>query len=329
MRRRDFVTLLGGAALAAPLAARAQQPEKLRRIGMLLGGAQNDRETQARLVPFWQALTELNWIDGRTLKADMRWGDADPARIAAYAAELAALAPDLIFGNVTPVLRALQKATQTVPIVFAGVSDPVGDGLVASLSRPGGNITGFSSFDPEIGGKWLQILKEISPGTARIGVIYNPDTAPHSIYLPVLKAAAPLFGVTLIEAVVRDPSGIESAIAALAQTRDAGLLVMPDTFTSLHHAKIIALAATHKTPAIYPFRFWAADGGLISYGTDLGDQYRRAAAYVDRILRGAKPADLPVQTPTKFITAINLKTAKALGIEIPLLVLARADEVIE
>ena len=329
MKRRDFVTLLGGAALAAPLAARAQQPERMRHIGMLLGGAQSDRETQARLAAFRQALAERNWTEGRTLKTEMRWGDAEPAKILAHAAELAALAPDLIFGNVTPVLRALQKATQTIPIVFAGVSDPVGDGLVASLSRPGGNITGFSSFDPEIGGKWLQLLKEIAPGITRVAAIYNPDTAPHSIYLPVLKAAAQLFGVTLTEAVVRDPAAIESAIAALAQTPDTGLLVMPDSFATLYRAQIIALAARHRVPAIYPFRYWVSDGGLVSYGTDLVDQYRRSASYVDRILRGAKPAGLPVQTPTKFVTAINLGTAKALGIEIPLLVLARADEVIE
>jgi putative tryptophan/tyrosine transport system substrate-binding protein len=325
--RRTFITMLGGAA-AWPFVARAQQAGRVRRIGVLMGIAESDREGQTRLTAFRQGLQDLNSPESRNIRIDYRWGAGDAARIKDYAAELIGLAPDAILATNTPTVRALQQATQAIPIVFAGLSDPVGDGFVASLSKPGGNITGFSSLDPAIAGKWLQLLKEIAPGIVRIAVIFNPDTAPHSIYLPAIEAAAPSLAVTLSRATVREAGAIEGAIATLGQP-GSGLVVMPDVFTFGHRKLIYGLAAQYRVPTVYPFRYHPADGGLMSYGSDITNQFRQAAAYIDRIFHGAKPADLPVQAPTKFELVINLKTAKALGLDVPPMLLARADEVIE
>ena len=328
MQRRDFLSVLGGAA-AWPLTAWAQQPEQMRRIGVLMGIAESDPEGQARVAAFRQGLQELKWVEGGNIKIDLRWATGDAARTKAYAAELVSLAPDVIFAQNTPVIRELVRETRTIPIVFAVVSDPIGDGFVTSLSKPGGNITGFSSLDPAVAGKWLQLLKQISPHIRRVAIIFNPDTAPHSIFLPALEAAAPSFAVKLIRATVRDTAEIESAIAALASEPDGGLIVMPDVFVSNNRKLIYKLSAQHRVPTVYPFRYHAADGGLISYGPDIVDQSRQAASYVDRILKGEKPADLPVQAPTKYQLVINLKTAKALGLTVPPTLLATADEVIE
>jgi putative ABC transport system substrate-binding protein len=327
--RREFISAFGGAVVAWPLAGRAQQTSRMRRIGVLMGQAEGDPEGQARVAAFRLGLQELRWTEGNNIRIDIRWGAGDATRIKAFVAELVNLTPDVILGVNTPVVRALKQATQTIPIVFAALSDPIGDSIVTSLSKPGGNITGFSGFDPAIAGKWLQLLKEISPGIARVAVIFNPDTAPHSLFWPAFEAAAPLVGVTLIRATVRDTAAIENAIAAVASTPGGGLVVMPDVFTALHRAVVITSAARHRLPAVYPFRYHTVDGGLISYGPNYIDQFRRAASYIDRILKGEKPADLPVQAPTKFEFAINRKTAKALGLAIPDKLLALADEVIE
>jgi putative tryptophan/tyrosine transport system substrate-binding protein len=328
VKRREFITLAGGAA-AWPLAARAQQAGGMRRIGVLMGIAESDPEGQARVAAFRQGLQELKWAEGRNTLTDVRWGAGDNTRIQTYAGELVDLAPDVILATNTPTVRTLQQATKTIPVVFAGLSDPVGDGFVTSLSKPGGNITGFSSLDTAIMGKWLQLLKEIAPGITQIAVIFNPDTAPHSIYLRALEAAAPSLAVTLLRATVRDTAAIESTFDALGRESGSGLILMPDIFTFGHRKLIYTLAARHRLPTIYPFRYHAADGGLISYGSDVADQFRRAASYIDRILHGAKPADLPIQAPTKFELVINLKTAKALGLTVPDNLLAIADEVIE
>ena len=327
MRRRAFIAF--PAAAAWPAVADAQQPDRMRRIGVLMGLAESDPEGQARIAAFRQGLRELGWIEGRNIRFDIRWVAGDAARAGAFAVELVSLAPEVILGTNTPPMRALKQTTQTIPIVFAGLSDPIGDGLVTSLSKPGGNITGFSSFEPAIAGKWLQLLKEISPSLARVAVIFNPDTAPHQVFLPPLEAAAPAVGVALIRAIVRDPPAIEGTIAALAGDRGNGLVVIPDSFTAVHRLMVHQAAARHRVPTIYPIRYHAVEGGLLSYGPDFNDQHRRAASYVDRILKGERPADLPVQTPTKFEFVVNLKTAKALSITIPDFLLARADEVIE
>ncbi|MDI1285629.1 MAG: ABC transporter substrate-binding protein [Reyranella sp.] len=327
MKRRKSIILLATTAAAYPLAATAQPAGPTRRIVVLLGNVEGDPVMQGRLKSFRDALRQLNWIEGNNLRIDIRWGGGDPERIRAQAAEAVGLAPDAILTNTTPPTRAAQQATRTIPIVFAGVSDPVGDGFVASLSRPGGNITGFSNMDAAMAGKWMQLLKEITPGVKRIAVLYNPDTAPHSIYLPALDAAAPPLGVTLVRATVREPGAIDGAVAGLAG--DASLAVMPDVFMTLNRAAIIAAAARHRVPAVYPFPYFAIEGGLIAYGPDSGDQFWRAAAYVDRILKGAKPADLPVQEPAKFDFVVNQKTARAQGIVMPPSMLASADEVIE
>ena len=329
MRRRQAIGLIGAAAFAAPFSARAQQPSRIRRVGVLMGGAANDPQQIERVSAFRKGLKDLKWIEGDNLSLDIRWGEGDTARINALAAELVASAPDAIHGTVTPVLRALKRTTQTIPVVFAGVADPVGDGLAASLARPGGNVTGFSSADAALAGKWLQLLKEMSPSLARVMAVFNPDTAPHSIFWPALAAAAPALGITLIRAEVRDKAAIEGAMAALAGDPPAGLVVMPDSFVNLNRAAVIEQAARHRAPAIYFIRTFADDGGLMAYGPDYVDMSRRAASYVDLILKGAKPADLPVQAPVKFEFVLNLKTAAALGLAVPPSIMARADEVIE
>jgi ABC-type uncharacterized transport system substrate-binding protein len=328
MKRRQFITLLGGAA-AWPATARAQQPDRVRRVGLLTSFAADDPEARARVAAFMEGLQALGWVEHRNVRVDYRWSAGDAETIRRHAAELVALAPDVILSQSTPALAALQKATRTIPIVFVSVSDPVGDGLVASLAKPGGNITGFSNYEPTLAGKWLELVREVAARVERIAILFHPGTAPHSIFLPPMEAAASSLAVKLIPARVHNNTEIESAIATLGREPGGGLFAMPDSFTNVHRKSIIASAALHRVPAIYAFRFWAADGGLMTYGVDVRDQYRRAASYVDRIFKGEKPADLPVQQPTKFELAINLKTAKALGLEVPPTVLARADEVIE
>jgi putative tryptophan/tyrosine transport system substrate-binding protein len=329
VRRRQFVAILGAATLGGPLAAQAQPAGKTKHLGVLMGIAESDPMGQSRIQAFRRGLEELKWIEGKNLRIDFRWGAGDAGRIRAYAKELVNLAPDAIFVTNTPPTRALQQATRTIPIVFAVVADPVGDGFAASLSKPGGNITGFSNMDAVMAGKWLQFLKEISPSLERIAILYNPDTAAHSVFLPALEAGASPVGVTLVRATVREPGAIEGTIAALASAPSTGLVVLPDIFTTTNRTLIIASAARYRIPTMYPFGFLAAEGGLMSYGPDSTDQYWRAASYVDRILKGARPADLPVQVPTKFDFVLNLRTAKALGITFPPSILARADEVIE
>jgi putative ABC transport system substrate-binding protein len=331
LRRREFITLLGGAAAAWPLEARAQLGERMRRIGALIGGAETDPESRARVAALREGLEQRGWSEGRNLRIDYRWAGADSDRIRAFAAELVATAPEAIFAHTTPATTRLLEATRNIPIVFASVSDPIGDGIVASFARPGGNVTGFTNVEASMGGKWLEILKELSPAVARVGFLFNPATSPGggSYFLRPFEAAAPLFNVQPISTPVEDVVDIERAVAPLAVGANGGLIVNSDVFTTRHRAAIIAAAARHRVPAIYPFAYFAADGGLAAYGTDVRDLWRRAASYIDRILRGEKPADLPVQAPTKFELVINLKTAKALSLNIPAMLLARADEVIE
>ena len=330
MRRREFITLLGGAA-AWPLAARAQQPERMRRIGVLMGYAESDREGQAFVAAFREELQKLGWTEGRNIRIDTRWATPDDAESRQrFAKELVALQPDLILSHSTPTTAALLQQTRTIPIVFAIVSDPVGSGFVASFPRPGGNVTGFTNMEPTMAGKWLELLKEIAPRVARVAFLFNPATAPYAeYYLNPFKAAAASFAVEAIAAPVHDTSELETVVAAQAREPNGGLIVMPDTFTTAHRAEITSLAARYRLPAVYPFRFFAELGGLLSYGNDLVDNFRRAATYADRILKGAKPSELPVQAPVKFELVINLKTAKALGLTVPPASLARADEVIE
>ena len=329
MKRREFITLLGGAAAAWPLAARAQQAERMRRIGVLLNTAADDMVFQTRVGAFLQGLALLGWTIGRNVRIEVRWsgGKADEAR--RYATELAALAPDVILAHGVSSVRPLLQATRTVPIVFPIASDPVGAGLVESLARPGGNATGFMSFEYPLSGKWLELLKDIAPGVTRVAVLQDPTQGGGSSAFAVIQAAAPSLGVEVTPVNLRDAPEIERTLADFARTSNGGLIVTGSALSNVHHKLIITLAARHKLPAIYLERSFAADGGLISYGSDYIDHYRRAAGYVDRILKGERPADLPVQAPTKYELVINLKTAKTLGLEVPPTLLARADEVIE
>jgi ABC-type uncharacterized transport system substrate-binding protein len=335
MRRRDFVARLGGAAATAaawPLAARAQRPvDGVRQIGVLLPFAENDAESRAHIDILREALQRLGWTEGRDIRIILRSAAGDIARIQVMAKELVALKPDVILGRSTPVTKAILRETTTIPIVFVVVSDPVGDGLVASIARPGGNVTGFTNVEASLGGKWLEVLKETSPDVKRVAIIFDPKTSPGggSYYVRLVQAAAALTAVSAIATPVHDRGNIERAIAAFAQEPNGGLVVLPDVTTGTHRAAIIALAARHRLPAVYSFRYIAAEGGLASYGVDVGDLFRRAAAYLDRILRGEAPRDLPVQGPTKFELVFNLKTAKALGLVIPPTLLGLADEVIE
>jgi putative ABC transport system substrate-binding protein len=328
MRRREFITLVGSTA-AWPLAARAQQGDRMRRVGVLMGSAQDDPQGQARVSAFAQGLQQLGWSDGRNVRIDIRWSAENIADTRKLAAEVVALAPDVILASGSPAVGALQQATRTVPIVFATAGDPVGAGFVDSLSRPGGNITGFAIFEYAIGGKWLELLKEISPRTTRVGVLRDRAVAAGPAQFGAIQTAASSFGMEVSPINVHDTSEIERAVTAFARPSNGGLIVTGSPLAQLHRDLIITLAAQHKLPAVYFERFFVADGGLISYGADFVDQYRRAAGYVDRILTGEKPADLPVQAPTKYELVMNLKTAKALGIDIPPMLLARADEVIE
>jgi putative ABC transport system substrate-binding protein len=328
MKRRVFIGFIGGAAVW-PIMARAQQPDRVRRIGVLVGASADGLDAQARLAVFRQGLQQLGWTDGRNLRIDTRWGAANADDIRKYAAELVALAPDVILaaGN-APVERLLQ-ATRTLPIVFAIVLDPVGSGIVDSLSRPGGNATGFMQFEYSLTAKWLELLKQVAPGVTRAAVLRDSTVAAGIGQFAVIQSVAPSVGVEVSPINARDASEIERAIAAFARTSNGGLIVTSSALAGVHRDLITMLAARYKLPAVYSNRASVTAGGLISYGADLVDQYRRAAGYVDRILKGEKPADLPVQAPTKYELAINLKTAKALGLEVPASLLARADEVIE
>jgi putative tryptophan/tyrosine transport system substrate-binding protein len=327
--RREFITLLGGAAAAWPLAARAQQPERMQRIGVLLTAAADDPEFQARLAAFLEGLQKSGWTDGRNVRIDTRWAGGNADDIRRHATEMLALAPDVILAHGSPSLGPLLQATRTVPIVFVSVIDPVGAGFVDSLARPGGNATGFTNFEYGISGKWLELLKQIAPHLTRAAVLRDPTSPAGTGQLGAIQSVAPSFGVELRPVDLRDAPEIERAVTAFALSANGGLIVTGSSFANIHRDLTIALAARHKLPAVYPARFFVTGGGLISYGPDRVDLFRRAAGYVDRILKGEKPGDLPVQAPTKYELVINLKTAKALGLTVPPTVLVRADEVIE
>jgi putative ABC transport system substrate-binding protein len=327
VNRRAFIALLGSAA-AWPLAVRAQQPGRVRRIGVLMTGVAGDSEGQARLTGFLQGLQEFGWTAGRNARIDYRWA-ADNADRRKYAAELVALAPDVILASTSASVAALEQASRTLPIVFASVTDPVGQGFVASLARPGGNTTGFALYEYGFSAKWLELLKEIAPGMTRVAVVRDPSLSFTSGELGTIQGAAPSLRVEVSPLGARDVGEIESGIAAFARGSNGGLIVLGSPVTLAHRDLIITLAAQHRLPAVYTTRYFVAEGGLMSYGPDRIDLYRRAAGYVDRILKGEKPADLPVQAPTKYELVVNLKTAKALGLDVPPTLLARADEVIE
>jgi putative ABC transport system substrate-binding protein len=328
MRRRQFISLLGGATIAWPLAARAQQGERMRRIGVLLPAAADDGVYQSRMAAFLRGLQQLGWVDGANVRIDTRWaaGDADRRK---YAGELVALGPDVVMAFTSAAVPPLQQLSRAIPIVFAVVADPVGAGFVESLARPSGNVTGFTTFEYALGAKWLELLKEIAPRTARVAVLRDPAIAAGPAEYAAIQAVAPSLGVELRPIDLRNADEIERAITVFAASSNGGLIITTSTGATTHRELIIALAARHRLPAVYYAHYYVSAGGLISYGSDILDQCQRAAGYVDRILKGAKPADLPVQAPTKYELAINLKTAKALGIEVPPTLLARADEVIE
>jgi ABC-type uncharacterized transport system substrate-binding protein len=326
--RRHFITLLGGAAAVWPLAARAQQPERMRRIGVLMHTGADEPEAQARLAAFMQGLQELGWAVGRNMRIDYRWSVGDAARLRKDATELVALRPEVILAGVGATTQMLQQASGTVPIVMAQGIDPVGTGYVESLVRPGGNITGFIQFEYSLAGKWMELLKEVAPGITRVGVLREPGPAAIGQWA-MIQAVAQSFGAELKPIDLRDASEIERAVTAFARLPNGGLIVAVSAASLIHRDLIITLAAEHRLPVVYAYRVFVTSGGLITYGPDIASQYRRAAGYVDRILKGEKPSDLPVQAPTKYEMVINLKTAKALGLDIPATVLARADEVIE
>jgi ABC-type uncharacterized transport system substrate-binding protein len=327
LRRREFILALGGAA-AWPLAARAQQRGRVRRIGVLVGASENDPEAPTSAEAFRQTLEQLGWKEGSSVRIVMRWGAGDPDRMRAYAKELIETAPDVAVADSTPAALALRRESGTTPIIFIQAGNPVGSGLVANLARPGGNLTGFTNYVPSMGGKWLEPLKDVAPRLARVAALFNPKTHTGQ-YWDVLEAATQSLGVTFGKAAVEDDGGIARAMEAMAGEPAGGLIVMPDSFTMSHRETIVALAARHRVPTVYPFRVYAANGGLMSYGMSRVGVYRDAASYVDRVLRGEKPSELPVQAPTKFELVVNLKTAKALGLNIPDKLLALADEVIE
>jgi putative tryptophan/tyrosine transport system substrate-binding protein len=327
MRRREFIAGVGSAA-ALPLVAGAQQPDRVRRIGVLMPYDENDPESTRRVSTFTQALVDLGWTDGRNVRVDLRFG-IDTNRMRALAQELVGFQPDVILTGGTPATAALQRETQTIPIVFVTAVDPVASGIVPRLDRPSGNFTGFALLEPTLGGKWLGLLSEIAPGLKRAAIMFNPETAPVSIYMPSLETAARSLKVVPISAPVHSDAEIETAIIAFGREPGGGLVVMPDVFMIVHRVPTILAAARNSVPAVYDLSAYARDGGLLSYGVDRVDIFRRAATYVDRILRGAKPAELPVQLPTKFEMAVNLKTAKSLGLTVPQSILLRADEVVE
>jgi putative tryptophan/tyrosine transport system substrate-binding protein len=330
LKRREFITLLGGTTLTWPLAVSAQQPERMRRVGVLMGFPESDRRGQAFVAAFREELQKLGWVEGRNIRIDTRWAAGDTELMQRFAKELVALQPDLILSHLTPTTIALLQQTRTIPIVFALVADPIGSGFVASFARPGGNVTGFIFTEPTMAGKWLELLREIAPRVARVAMFFNPATATYAEYwLNPFKAAAPSFAVEAIPAPVHDMSELESVIAAQASEPNGALISMPDGFADAHRVEITSLAARYRLPAVYPYRFFTELGGLLSYGVEVTDNFRRAATYADRILKGEKPSELPVQAPVKFELVINLKTAKALGLDVPPLLQQRADEVIE
>jgi putative ABC transport system substrate-binding protein len=330
MKRREFIGLIGGAAVAASSPGRAQA-DRVRHVGVLMGYAQEDPDTQARMNAFREAFEQLGWKEGHNVQITYRFGVGEMDRIRGYAKELVDLKPDAIVCETTPTLRAMADQTSTIPIVFVSVTDPMSQGFVTDLARPGGNITGFTNFEATMGGKWIELLKKIAPGSKRVGIIFNPATAPGGggFFLKSVAASAPALQAEVFPFPVHDDGEIENAVRELAREPGGGLIVMLDVFTAVHRPAIIAQAAASRIPTVFPWRFGATDGGLLSYGVDVSDLHRRAADYVDRILKGARPADLPVQQPTKFELVINLKTAKAMGIEVPPTLLATADEIIE
>jgi len=330
MRRREFVTLLGGAAIVWPLAARAQQPDRMRRIDVLMAYAESDPEGQALVAAFREGLQKLGWTESRNIRIDTRWAAADVELMQRFAREIVELRPDLILTQNTPTTAVMLQQTRSIPIIFATVSDPVGSGFVAGLPRPGGNVTGFIDMEASLAGKWLELLKEIAPRINRVAFLFNPATAPYAeYYLNPFKAAAASFAVEAIAAPVHDTSSLESVIATQAREPNGGLIVLPSAFLNVHREEVTSLAARYRLPTVYPWRFYNKLGGLLSYGIDLPDNYRRAAIYADRILKGAKPNELPVQAPVRFELVINMKTAKALGLDVPLILQQRADAVIE
>ena len=330
MTRRQFITLLGCSAAAWPVVARAQQErERVRRIGVLGGFAENDPEMKARLAGFRQGLERLGWSDGRNVRIDYRFAPAGTGQAQALAKELVALQPDVIIAHSTPVAAALKGESQIIPIVFVSVSDPIGSGFVASLARPGGNLTGLLLYEDGITGKWLAMLKEIAPWIERAALVANPKTTNHDYFLRSAKAVAPSLAIELVPSPIENAADLQRVIESFARVANGGLVVLPDNTAITHRDLVIALAVRHRLPAVYNSRLFVAAGGLMSYGTDLVDTFRQAASYVDSILRGAKPADLPVQAPTKYETTLNLKAAKALGLDVPPTLLVRADEVIE
>jgi putative ABC transport system substrate-binding protein len=329
MRRREFITLLGGAAAAWPRVARAQQDGRVRRIAVFMDLAEDDAEGQTRVAAFRNGLRDLGWVEGRNVRFDYRWTAGDPARMRRFAAELVALAPEVIMNGGLPTLVAMQQETRTIPIVFAQVLDPVGAGFVDSLSRPGGNITGFLSFEYSMAGKWLQTLKEVAPHIAKVGAIRDLASPSEMGMLGAIQAIMPTFSMPLIGVGGRDAAEFERAIETFAREPNGGLIILPSPVSLVYRQAIMSMAARHRLPAIYPYGFFAREGGLISYGIVPSDNFRRAAGYVDRVLKGEKPGELPVQAPTKFELVVNLKTAKAIGLTIPETFLVRADEVIE
>jgi putative tryptophan/tyrosine transport system substrate-binding protein len=329
VKRRTFITLLGGAAAAWPLAARGQQGDRMRRVGVLIPGASEDPVFQARLAAILEGLQQLGWVDGRNVRIDTRLGAGDADLLRKHAAELVALGPDVVMAYSSNAVPPLLQLTRAVPIVFAVVADPVGAGYVESLARPGANVTGFTGYEFALSGKWLELLKEVAPRVTRAAILRDPAIAAGPAEFAAIQAVAPSFGVELRPLDVRDAGEVERTITAFAQGANGGLIVTGSVWASIHRKLIITLAAQHKLPAVYNTGYYATDGGLIGYGPDYSDLCRRAAGYVDRILKGEKPADLPVQAPTKYELVINLKTAKALGLTVPPQLLARADEVIE
>jgi putative tryptophan/tyrosine transport system substrate-binding protein len=329
MRRRDFISLVGATTAAWPLATRAQQASRMRRIGVLVNLGKDDPLGQARQKAFMQGLQALGWTEGRDVQIDTRWGGGDADQFRKYAAELIALQPDVVLATSGATMPALMQATRTVPIVFVQVPDPVGSGFVTSLARPGGNATGFTQFDFSLSGKWLEVLKEIAPRVANVAVLRDPVDPAGTGQFGAIQIAAPPLGIEVRPVDVREPSEIKNGIAVLANTTDGGLIITGSAPSAVHRDLIIKLAAQYRLPAVYPYRFYATDGGLVSYGPNTIDPYRQAASYVDRILKGAKPADLPVQAPTRYELVINRKTAKSLGLALPQAMVARADEVIE
>ena len=332
MRRRDFIATLGAAAALAPRAARAQPSERVRRIGILLNADEKELDAQRRLVAFRRGMNALGWVEGKNIRIEMRWGRGDRDLVQSLARDLVSINSEVILTNGTPSTVALQRETSSIPIVFAQVTDPVGEGLVASLNRPGGNITGFSAYDSEMGGKWMELLKEIAPGVTRAALLFNPRTAPGGgtkLIWPHLEIAARALSVEPVSMPVASAADIERALRSHASSPGAGLVVMPDGFMFLNSARVVELANELRIPAIYPFRLFATIGGLMTYGVDGADLNLRAASYVDRILKGEKPSDLPVQAPTRYETVLNLKTARALGLTVPATLQVVADEVFE